>query len=127
MKKMEVPVKRVDFVEHRGKKILRLDFSGLTPEELAGPVREAQEIIRDQPPSSLLTMTCVDGARFNNQTIETLKEFAKGNESFVSRAALVGLEGLQKLVLTAVSKFTGRNFYVCGDEEEAKERLTAEI
>lgn len=120
-------MKRVDFIEHQGKKILRLDFSGLTPEELADPIREAREIIKDQPPSSLLTMTNVKGARFNNQTVETLKEFARGNEPFVSRAALVGLEGLQKLVLTAVSKFTGRNFYVCGDEEEAKERLTAGI
>lgn len=124
---MEVTVKRVDFVEHRGKKIPRLGFSDLTPEELAVPIREAQEIIRNQPQSSLFTMTCVDSAPFNNQTVEILKEFARGNEPFVSRASLVGLEGRQKLVLTVVSRFIGRNFYVCGDEEEAKERLTAEV
>lgn len=120
-------MKRVEFIEHRGKKILRLDFSGLTPEGLAEPIREAQEIIRDQPPSSLLTLTRVEGARFNSQTVAALKDFAKGNEPFVAKAALVGLEGLQKLVLETVSKFTGRNFNVCADEEEAKERLTAEI
>ena len=68
----------------------------------------------------------MDGARFNNDTVTQLKKFAKGNEPYVKRAAIVGLSGLQQLVLTAVSKFTGRNFIVCGTVEEAMSRLVSE-
>ena len=76
------------------------------------------------PQKSVLTMTKVHGARFNNATVALLKNFTKDNEHFVRRAAVVGLEGLQKFVLEAVSRFTKREFYVCDSVEEAMERLT---
>ena len=116
---------RVKFVNHGAERILLLDFSGLVPEELEGVVTEAKKVIHAQPEASVLTLTKVDGARFNSSTVSLLKNFAKENEPFVRRAAIVGLEGLQKFVLDAVSKFTRREFYVCASIDEAKERLTS--
>ena len=116
---------RVKFVDHGGERILLLDFSGLLPDELAPVVDEAKKVIHSQPEGSVLTLTKVDGARFNNATVSLLKEFAKSNEPYVRRAAIVGLQGLQKFVLDTVSRFTSREFYVCGSIDEAKDRLTA--
>ena len=116
-------MERVEFIEHKGKKIVILNFTDLVPEDLAVVVEKAEKEIRVHPPKSLCTLTKVDGARFNNEVISILKEFAKGNEPYVEKGAIVGLEGLQRLVLTAVSKFTGRDFAVCKTVNEAKERL----
>ena len=118
-------MERIRFISHGSDRILELDFSNLIPEELEGIVEEAKKVIHAEPEGSVLTMTKVDGARFNNATVSLLKNFAKENEPFVRRAAIVGLEGLQKFVLDAVSKFSRREFYVCDTVEEAKERLTA--
>lgn len=115
---------RIKFLNHGTERILLLDFSGLIPEDLEALVAEAKKIIHAEPPASVLTLTKVDGARFNSTTVSLLKNFAKENEPFVRKAAIVGLEGLQKFVLDAVSKFTRREFYVCGTVDEAKERLT---
>ena len=117
-------MERVEFIEHNGKKIVILNFTDLVPEELSVIVEGAKEKIRSHPPKSLCTLTKVDGARFDNEVISILKEFAKGNDPYVEKGAIVGLKGLQRLVLTAVTKFTGRNFAVCKTMDEAKERLT---
>ena len=116
-------MERVELREREGKTVVFLDFSGLDPEDLKDVLEEAVDVIRSRPPKSLCTLTKVDGAHFNGEVIEALKEFAKGNEPYVEMGAIVGLEGLQKLVLTAVSKFSGRNFVVCGDIAEAESRL----
>lgn len=118
-------MKRVDFTKHNGQKILVLDFSNLLPDDLKAVVVEAEELIHSQPPKSLLTITRVNGAHFDTGTVNTLKNFAKGNDPYVRKAAIVGLQGLQKLVLNAVSKFSNRNFVVCHDMDEAQEWLTA--
>ena len=118
---------RVKFINHGSERILQLDFSNMLPEELEEVVSEAKKVIHAQPQGTVLTMTKVDGARFNNTTVSLLKDFAKDNEPYVRRAAIVGLQGLQKFVLEAVSKFTKREFYVCSTVEEAKDRLTQEV
>ena len=41
-----------------------------------------------------------------------------------SRSAIVGLTGMQRIVLSAVSYFTGRSFQLCGSVEEAKNHLS---
>ena len=116
-------MERVELKNHEGRNIVHLDFSDLDPEMLEEVLGKAKTLIRSQPPKSLCTLTQVDGAHFNEQVVELLKDFAKGNEPYVTMGAIVGLRGLQRLVLTAVSKFTGRNFIVCSDVTEAQRRL----
>ena len=116
-------MERIELKESGGKTLVYLDFSGLEPEALEEVLKKAVGVIRSQPPKSVYTLTKVDGAHFNNEVIEALKKFAKGNDPYVMMGAIVGLKGLQKLVLATVSKFSGRNFVVCGDVAEAESRL----
>ena len=117
---------RTGFVDRGGEQVFVLDFSGFTPEELGPVIREARLKIDQQQPASPLTLTKVDGARFNNDTVKQLKMLAKADEPYVRKAAIVGLSGLQQLALTAVSKFTGRDFIVCDTLEEAMSRLVSD-
>ena len=86
-------MERVELREREGKSLVFLDFSGLEPEELEDVLKEAAGVIRSRPLKSLYTLTKVDGAHFNGEVIELLKEFAKGNDPYVKMGAIVGLGG----------------------------------
>jgi hypothetical protein len=65
----------------------------------------------------------VTDTRYNRDVIHALKEFANGNKPFVRAGAVIGIDGLKKIVYDAVMKFTGRNLPAFDDVEEAKDWL----
>jgi hypothetical protein len=113
----------VSFIEYKNHRILQLDFSYCQPEEVLALIREGAETIRTQPEKSLLTLTKTEGSKFDSEVVKAMKEFTKENEPYVRAAAIVGLKGLQKIVLEAVRLFTKREFGVFEDEDRAKEYL----
>lgn len=115
----------VQFTEHRGKRILYIDVSGCGIEEISTAMGEAAEVIRSQPEGSVLTMTNVAGARYSKALIKSVKDFVVGNKPYVKKAAVVGVEGLQRIVLDGIRASTGREFETFDNVEEAKEYLTA--
>jgi len=116
---------RVTFTEHSGKRILSIDVSNCGIDEIFDAIREAEEVIRSQPEGSVLTMTNVAGARYSKDLIRSVKEFVMGNKPYVARAAVVGMEGLQRIVLEGIRASTGRVFETFDDVEQAKAYLTA--
>ena len=116
-------MERVRFIEYKNQRILKLDFSGCNTEEILVVIKEATGVIRSQPEKSVLTLTKTDRAKFDADVIKAMKEFTKGNEPYVKAAAIVGIQGLQKIILDTVSFFSKREFGVYEDVEEAKEYL----
>lgn len=116
---------RVQVFDHQGTSIVLLDFTDSAPREVLATIASAVPLIRNRPPKSVATITKVEGAAFDSDVIAALKEFAKDNEPHVRAAAIVGLTGMQRIVLSAVSYFTGRAFLLCRSVEEAKDRLAA--
>ena len=114
---------RVRTLEGGPRPVVLIDFSNLDPPAALPVIGEAKALIRGMPPKSVDTVTKTDGASFNSEIIAALKEFAAGNEPHVLRAAIVGLSGLQRIVLGAVSHFTGRQFLLCDTLEEARRQL----
>ncbi|MGD8352845.1 MAG: hypothetical protein PVJ01_01665 [Pseudomonadota bacterium] len=114
---------RARFIEHNGVRIVYLDFSDCTTEEAKEVIDEAKPLIRKEPLKSVLTLTYTDGGRFDGEVISALKEFTKGNEPYVKAAAVVGITGLQKIVLDAVSFFSSRGFATFDEAEKAKDYL----
>ena len=86
-------------------------------------VDSAKRLIRSESESSLLILTDVTGARYNLETVEKLKEFANGNKPYVKASAVIGLDGMKKIIYNAVKKFSGRNIPAFDDTEKAKEWL----
>lgn len=115
---------RTTFTEHKGKRIVRLDFAGFAeePEALAA-IAEAAAIIQQQPPKSVYTLTIVRGSRFNSAVLSAMKKLAADNTPFVRSGAVVGMGTLHKAAYLTVMYFSKRTIPAFETEEEAKEWL----
>ncbi len=114
----------VKFIEHKGIEILRIDLSHCEMEEIVPILNSAKKLISGRPLKSVLTLTNVTDARYTPALDRTMKEFVVHNKPFVSAGAVVGVEGLRKLIYEAVIKFSGRALHLAADEENAKDWLT---
>jgi hypothetical protein len=113
----------VKFIEHKGIEILRIDLSHCEMEEIVPILNTAKKLISGRPLKSVLTLTNVSDARYTPALIRTMKEFVVHNKPFVGAGAVVGVEGILKVVFEAVIKFSGRALHLAADEGTAKDWL----
>ena len=116
-------MKRLHLIQHRGKEILYLDFSNCDVKEIFEVIEMAKKIIRVQQQNTVLTLSDVTGTHYNREVVQALKEFAHGNTPFVKAGAVIGIDGLKKILYDAVMKFTGRSLPAFDDVEKAKDWL----
>ncbi len=114
---------RVKFINHAGKEILFLDFSGCTTNEVLATIEESKQVIRTRPEGSVLTLTDVTNARFNEDITERMKEFTAHNKPYVKAAAIIGISGIKKIIFEAVMMFSKRKIHIFESIHEAKEWL----
>lgn len=114
---------KIRFIHHEGKKILYLDFSRSKAEEVLQTIGAAKKVIAAHPEKSLLTLTDVTDARFNEAVTREMKEFAAHNRPYVRAAAVVGITGLKKIIFDAVVAFSQRKLSAFDDLEQAKQWL----
>lgn len=114
---------RVRFINHEGRDILFLDFSRCKADEVVKTIHHAKKIISSRPENSLLTLTDVTDARFNDEVGQNMKEFTAHNKPYVKASAVVGITGLKKIIFSAVVRFSQRNITAFDDIEEAKSWL----
>jgi hypothetical protein len=116
-------MERIQFVLHKGKKILYLNLMDAKPPEILQLVREAAPMIAKQPPKSLLTLVDARNMTFDTASTESLKQFAKHNGPYVIAGAVLGVTGLKKIIFNAVLKFSGRNLVAVDSLDQAKDWL----
>ncbi len=115
---------RIQFVTHKGKRILIEDFTNYKAgPEMIALIKQAQAIIAKEPPKSVLAVFDATGSAFNNDVLSAMKEFTKANTPYIKLATVVGINGLLKVALTAVSKFAGRDFISFNTRAEAMDWL----
>ena len=117
-------MERTRFIEHRGKRILLQDFSGIRdPDEALKEIRYAISVVAHHPPHSLRLLTNVRDARYNSAVLQAMKEMATHNEPFVKASALVGMSGLHRIAYQAVIVLTRRKIHTFDDEAQALDWL----
>ena len=117
-------MKRNDLIEYKGKSIYYMDFSNLKSEkEISELINNSKIFIRNQPLSSLLTMTDLSGMHFNNEIRDLFSSFIKGNKPYVKAGTVIGISGLLGIIYNAVTKLTGRNIKSMRSIDAAKEWL----
>jgi hypothetical protein len=116
-------VKRIQVIDYKGKEIIYLDFSDCNVGEIFQVIEMAEKIIRIQPLNSVLTLTNVSGTKYNREVIQAMKEFVNDNKPFVKAGAVVGIDGLKRVVYDAITRFSGRNLPAFDDNEKAKDWL----
>ncbi len=120
-------MERIRFIEHRGKRILFMDFSEMNgPGEALSELERARTVIAREPPSSLLTLTDVTGTRYDDDIIKAFQALAAHNKPYVRAAASVTRTPLQLVALRASAVLSRRRLETFDDLEAAKEWLVAQ-
>jgi hypothetical protein len=117
---------RVRFIEHRGHRVLLLDYSGLRDEQqMLEMIEERTELVSKEPAGSVLTLADLTGVQLTRETIQRVKEANVRDQPFVRRAALVGADTLSpKGALESIKTFAAKNWGRFATREEALDWLT---
>ena len=107
------------FTTEYGKEIFVLNFDYNAIEEAVPLIEECADQIRSRPENSVLTLTVVSKGKFNAQLVDYLKDLTKGNKPYVRKAAVVGIEGLYRVVISAISIFSKRDFKLFDNKDDA--------
>src|SRR5690242_14439599 len=83
------PMFEPKFIEHRGIRILRLDFVGLSETELLAAFDLVRDFVRAAPARSLRILTRHD-SKLTPTTAAALKQLALGNRPHVRASAVYG-------------------------------------
>lgn len=118
---------RTRFIEHRGKRVLLLEWTNLSgPEEVLAEVEKNKALVRAQPPKSVLGLTDLTGSRFSQEALQALKEMAAHNEPYVRAAAVVTRTPLHLIAFRTIVIFTKRNLQAFDTREAALEWLVTQ-
>lgn len=120
---------RVEVVSYNQKEIIYIDFSNLDilqHEEFKETIEKAKNVIKNYPPTSVLTLVNFTNLRFSSQFLSELKELTYHNKPYVKKGAVFGVQGLQKVVFDSVMRITGRSLPICKSKEEGMDWLTTE-
>ena len=119
-------MERVRFITHRGKRVLLIDHTRSTPEELLQTMNEVERTIAAEPSESLLTLSDFTGTEFDKTAADRMKVVAAKDRPHVRRAAVVGAESIPDVYFHNLESFSARHFPQFGTREEALDWLTGD-
>ncbi len=122
----ESNMQKVSIVQHKGKAIVGLDFSGLKYLEVLARIGEYKAFISNQKEKSLLVLTDVSGCEINKRTVEAFKEFTVHNKPYVIASAVFGLSGFPRIFVNVVNQFSKRDINLFNDSMTAKDWLISQ-
>jgi hypothetical protein len=117
---------RVNMVTHKGKRILYFDLSSCKSTELAAIIVEAKKAVAAEKHGSVLALTNVTNTELSKDTSDIVKDFTAHNKPYVKASAVVGVEGLKKIIYNAVMAFSGRQLSAFATLEQAKDWLATQ-
>jgi len=117
-------MERVRFITHRDKRILLIDHSRSTPEEMIRTMDEVEHVIAAEPAHSLLTLSDFTGTAFDKSAADRMKVVAAKDRPHVHRAAVVGADSIPDVYFHNLESFSARHFPKFKTREEALDWLT---
>jgi hypothetical protein len=86
----------------------------------------ASAITMQQPENSVLVLTDIRGTVLTREAVSIAKDSSAQTTKFVYRTAILGIEGFRKVLLDAVSRFSGQKIVTFDDINEAKDWLVSQ-
>jgi hypothetical protein len=117
-------MERVEFIVHKGNRILLMDISTLALDAMMPQVEKTRKLVAAEPLSSVKTLIDATNARFDLQSMQALKDLAADDKPFVKASAVVGINGPLGVLLDTVEKFSGRSFKRFNTRDEALDWLS---
>ena len=119
-------MERVKFVEHRGSKILLIDFRDLDSKQVLEVEERVREVVGTRPRDSVLTLADYTGSTIDREVATRIKEVLVFDRPYVKRSAWVGVEDLPKAFYEGFRMFSRRDFPTFRTREEAMDWLVSE-
>lgn len=111
---------KTEIIRTNNSKIYYLDFSNLKDiKEIENVIEESSKIIQNQPESSVLSLSNLEGMHFNSSIREAFTTFVHHNKPFIKASAIIGLKGLSQIAFNGLVRVTGRNLKAFKTKEEA--------
>ena len=114
---------RIRFISHKGKKILLVDASNLSAEELVQLLPLALSRITAQARGSVLLLADFSGSKVDKKSVEAIKPALVIDRPYVKRSAWVGTENLPKIFYEHLKSFSQRELPLFKTREEAMDWL----
>ena len=103
-------MERIEEFGHEGKNFVYLDFSGLrSGEEFTNLLEQAKPVISRYPEQSLYIITNIDNVRIDSGARELLIEYLTYNKPFIKYSAIIGVDGIKKMMIQSAMKQSGRD------------------
>ena len=112
---------RIKWIEHKGKRILSLDYSGLPIEELTPFQDELYKVIIKEELNSIIYLTNVSTFKFSMKTLNQFNQLANVTKKYEKGVAIYGATGLIKVMYDGFAKLYGKPIKACNSREEALE------
>jgi len=116
---------RVRFITHREQRVLLVDFSDCTAEEVAAVSDHAPEIVTQEPLESVLLLADFSRAQFTREAFERVKITAALHRPHLKRSAWVLTENLPKALQDSARSFSAREIPIFATREEALDYLVS--
>jgi len=111
--------KRVSWIEHKGARILYVDYSGLPEKEFIQTIEEFKNELLKQAPGSVVTLSNTANTYITEAVKEKFKELAERTRGISKGTAGIGVSGFKKVLASLVK----RDMYFADSLEEAKDWL----
>jgi hypothetical protein len=114
---------RIEQFEFEGKKFIYYDLSHFRNNtQFSEFIEYAKAVIqRYAGDSSLFSITNIEGVIFDSETKTIIAEWMDFNRPYVRQGAVIGLDGIKRIMVNSILKISGRNnikFFRTRDEAE---------
>lgn len=113
----------IRFITHNGSRILLIDLSNCTPEQVQKICRLVPGYVSAEPRGSVLLLADFTGATFNKDAVASLKEATVYVRPHLKRSAWIGVESLPKVFYDNIKSFSQRDLPTFKSRKEALDWL----
>ena len=116
------------FIQHKGHRIILLDFHGIHDPEAGIPfVEAAGRFVQALPADgSALCLTDVQDTKYDRKVVDAFKVMSKGNGPHVKVSAVVADSAIHRAAISMIALVTRRKLVVFETREQALEWLVTQ-
>ncbi len=118
-------MERIRFITHQEQRVLLVDVSDCTADELSAVADRVPDIVTKEPLGSVLVLGDFSRAQFTRNTVEHLKIATVFDRPHLKKSAWVLTENLPKALYDSIRSFSGRQIPIFATREQALDYLVA--
>jgi hypothetical protein len=114
-------MQKVTVIARGATELVVVDFSGCKPGTYGPVVEQARQTICKKPPRSVRVITVFEDLTFDMGTVKEMQEYASSVMPHLRRCALVGIDGLKKVVFGGIKPLFDIPVELCKDLNAARD------